>query len=338
MGSTALGRTFGPDALRRVFERAPVGTVLVGVVLYSTNAVLVRWSGLDGLVFAFWRILLAVPLLWVAVALGRDAGLALPSRRDLRPLVAAGLCLGVNIVTFMSAVQMMSVAEATLIGALTPVLTGGWGAVGGERLGTRFWAWASLAVGGAGLVSAGSLTGARPEPVGLLLALTSVVAFAAFLVTTKAARRTTAPVPLLFWTTVFSAVPPVALVAVSGASVAVTTAHDWLCIAGVLFGAGTLGHLLFTAPLRVLPASVPAVAKLAQPLLAVALAWLLLGEAPTRVQVLGGSLAVLGVAGAVLRPRQPDLPASSERPLSEPSAAPRPGAAPAPGGPRRTPR
>ena len=76
-------------------QTAQIG-VLAGVVLYSTNAVFGAWALLGGITFAFWRALLALPLLAV-VAFVADRRGAFTVRPSCATIIA-GLFLGVSTV------------------------------------------------------------------------------------------------------------------------------------------------------------------------------------------------------------------------------------------------
>ena len=75
-------------------------------------------------------------------------------------------------------------------------------------------------------------------------------------------------------------------------------AHFWLILLGVT--AQAAGYLFISLSLPRLPAVVTSIILLAQPVLAVALAMLLLSETPSAGQLLGVALVIGGIALAIV--------------------------------------
>jgi drug/metabolite transporter (DMT)-like permease len=75
-------------------------------------------------------------------------------------------------------------------------------------------------------------------------------------------------------------------------------AHGWLVLYGVT--SQFLGYVLISVSLPRLPAAVTSVILLVQPVMSVILAMVLLGEAPSALQLVGVALVVGGVAIATL--------------------------------------
>jgi drug/metabolite transporter, DME family len=82
-----------------------------------------------------------------------------------------------------------------------------------------------------------------------------------------------------------------------------------------VLGVGLLGtlipFLLAVAALRVISAAVAAIASSTEPVFASALAWLLLGQELSALQLLGGALIITAIVIAQLR----RLPAASAAPV-----------------------
>jgi drug/metabolite transporter (DMT)-like permease len=75
-------------------------------------------------------------------------------------------------------------------------------------------------------------------------------------------------------------------------------AHGWLAILGIT--AQSVGYALIAISLPRLPAVVTSIILLSQPVAAVALAMVLLGEAPSAAQLAGVGLVIVGIAMATL--------------------------------------
>jgi drug/metabolite transporter (DMT)-like permease len=92
-------------------------------------------------------------------------------------------------------------------------------------------------------------------------------------------------------------------------------AHGWLLV--LALSAQVVGYLLIGIALPRLPSAVTSIVLLIQPVAAVGLAMLILGEAPSTTQLLGVAMVVGGVVLATARApraRQADLAAATEGP------------------------
>jgi drug/metabolite transporter (DMT)-like permease len=130
------------------------------------------------------------------------------------------------------------------------------------------------------------------------------VFFAVFFLISKRSRDVIGVAPFLLGTMAVASTVVALAVLGTGQPVLAVTPRDLLLALGVAVGPGAVGHLAMTWPLRWVPANVPPVVRLCQPVLAGLLAWGLLGEAVTGAHLAGGAVTLVGVAGAMLsRPR-----------------------------------
>lgn len=290
-------------------QTAQIG-VLAGVVLYSTNAVFGAWAYVGGITFAFWRSLAAVPLL-AAVALVADRRGTFSTRPN-RATMLAGLFLGISTVLVMSASKRVPITLIALIGTLTPLITGLYEAMRGERLGRAFYVSGLVAVMGTGYAAL-SEHDSDADLAGILLAMGFAVGFAAFLIASKSARQTATPIGFLFWSGVGAALPTAVIAALSTQTLLPLSGRDLTALGLAILCGGTTGHLLVTGSLRLLPATNAAVIRLTQPFFATIFAWWIVDQSPTAPQVIGGLITVAGVAGAALyRARQTPSPVPAE--------------------------
>lgn len=303
----------------------PVAMVGVGVVLYSIGPVLAQASGVSGPVFAFWRLWLGVGVLAAAVAVSWRTGRAARAGRVARPArgawrwpAAGGVAFGAHQLVFFSAMKATSVADVALIGTLTPVVVSLAAVrVFGERPPIRFVAWGAVAMAGAAVIAVEGGRGPEGDPVGMALAGLNVLALGAFFVVGKVARGGWDTLPYLLGVLAVAAVVVSAGVGLLGEPVGAVEDTDLVLAAAVAAGPGFLGHFAMTWALRWVPANLPPVVRLAQPVLAGLLAWAALGEPITGAHVGGGAVTIAGVAGAVLSRGEPEPP-PSERPPEHP--------------------
>ncbi|MEZ4262892.1 MAG: DMT family transporter [Polyangiaceae bacterium] len=208
-----------------------------------------------------------------------------------------GVADAMNIALFFAAYQRTSVAIAVLTHYLTPVLVAlaaPWAL--GERMTARTWGATLTSLAGLVLLlrpwSAGL---SRGDLVGAALGAGSAVFYASNVIVTKKLSRAFSGSEQMFFHGLV-AVPLLWLLVPSGALASAPRA-SLVVIALAALGPGALGGLTFVWGLRRVPAGHASVLTLLEPLVAVLLAAVWLGEIPPVVSVFGGA-AVL--AGAVV--------------------------------------
>ncbi len=272
-------------------------------VLWGSIGVVVRLlqdSGLPTLSIAFWRLVCAcVVLVPLLARLGRLRGIAWRSRR----LVAVSVGSLAFQLLFFVAVRDAGVAVATLVAlGLAPVALAVAEAVR-DRVVPDARALAVLACALAGLAlvtGSGGTAGPRPL-LGIGTAIGSGLAYAASTAASGPLSTRLGPLPITFASSLIGAVllAPVAIVT------RVSLPRTPTGVAGVVWLgviATVVAYGLFYAGLRTTPGSVAMILTLLEPVTAVGLAALLLGERLTTANVLGGSLLVAAVAALYLRP------------------------------------
>lgn len=290
--------------VRAAAERQPLSLVVLGVVLYSTGPVAVQASSVPGPVFSLWRLWFGVPILALATLVQLRAGGRRPDRRAWRWGLWAGLAFGAHQLLMFTAIKATSVTDVSLVNTLAPVVT----AVAavplfGERPGPGFRLWTAVAMAGAAIVILGASIGPKGDPLGMAMAVGNVVAFAAFFLLSKLGRDHIDVLPFLLGTMLVAAATVTGFNLATAQPVGAVDGRDLALALAVAAGPGAVGHFVMTWPLRWVPANVPPVLRLGQPILSGALAWWLLSEPVTRAHLLGGLVTIAGVCGAVLTPR-----------------------------------
>lgn len=282
-------------------ERQPLVLVCLGVCLYATGPVLLQSSGVSGPVFSFWRLWIGAAAMGLAALVWRSRTGAWPTRRGWCWAAAAGAAFGVHQLLFFTAIKLTTVADVSLMSALSPLFVGVVALpLFGERPGRGFWGWTAAAIAGAAAIAVAASQAPGGDPVGMLLAALNVVAFGVFFLISKRARTELGVIPFLFAVMVVAALLVSSWALVAGEAVGSAAPRDLWLAAAVALGPGSVGHFVMTWPLRWVPANVPPVLKLAQPVISGLLAWAFVGEALTSRHLLGGAVVLIGAAGAVL--------------------------------------
>ena len=292
--------------------RRPVLAALLGACCIAFSGPLVRLADVPPSSAALYRCLLAVPVLaLLARREDRDHG-RLPTRTRWTAALA-GVFFACDLVLWHHTIDAVGAGLATVLGNLQVLVVAvvAWWLLG-ERPHTGLVAAVPVLLLGVTLVSGalGGETYGRDPRLGVLLGLATSVAYAGFLLVLRSGsrdlRRLAGP---LLWASGSAAVCATVLGAALG-ELAVPDARSLAWLAVLAVSAQVCGWLLITSSLPRLPAALTSVLLLAQPAGALAVAAVVLDEAPTAVQ-LGGAAAIL--AGVVLatatRPRIVPAPA-----------------------------
>ena len=286
--------------------RRPVPTALAGAATIAFSAILVRKAAVSPETAAVFRCAYAVPPL---------ALLAYLERRRLGPrrvqhghAALAGLLFAADLIFWHHSIANVGAGLATVLGNLQVVLVAfaAW-AVLGERPEARVLTAVPIVFTGAVLISGVLEQGAYGDDpaAGTIFGVLTSVAYAGFLLVLRQMnadlRRPAGP---LLDATAYAAVACVAIGATYGAVDLAPSwpQHGWLVL--LALSSQVMGWLLISVSLPRLPAALTSVLLLFQPVSAVALAAVLLGESPSAIQVAGVAVILAGVLWATLgRPR-----------------------------------
>ena len=285
--------------------RSGIAALTLTGVLWGSIGVVVRLlqdGGVPTLSIAFWRLVCACAVL---VPLLGAAGLRSVGAAARRPRRLAAVSVGSLVfqLLFFVAVRDAGVAVATLIAlGLAPVALAVAEAVRDRVVpDARSLAVLACALAGLALVTGAGGT-AGPQPVlGVLEAAGSGLAYAASTAASGPLSTRLGPLAITFASSVVGAVLLAPAVLLTRADLPRTpTAAAGVVWLGVITTVVAYG--LFYAGLRTTPGSVAMILTLLEPVTAVALAAVLLGERLTAPNVFGGALLVAAVAALYLRP------------------------------------
>lgn len=273
-----------------------LGAAMLAVTSWAAGNIMVTKVALGGLQIAFWRILLAAVVYTAFIYL---AGRRI-TRDHLRRSALTGVTIALEIAVFFVAIKSTTVASATVIGSLVPLLLMGVAVRQfGERV-TRFLVVVSVVcLCGVALVMSGASSSSSWSLRGDLLSIVALVLFAAYFAFAKAARE---HVPALefqacLWIVGSVTLLPVALVDAGG--IDVPSASNWVWLVALLAVPGT-GHLLMNWSHPRVRLTISSMLTLAVPVLTTTGGVVFLDQPVRGVQVLGIAV-VLGALSIVIR-------------------------------------
>ena len=267
----------------------------IGILSLSLSAIFVRWANAPGLVTSFYRMAIAVVLLaWPFYRRVRTKG-SLP-RRELQVAVLGGLFFAGDLALWATGVVLSGATNPTLLANTAPLWVGlGALVLFRERLSATFWAGLLLAMTGAVVILGLDGLRAASFEVGTLFGLLAGVFYGGYFLITQRGRETLDSLTY-FWPAAVSST--LGLLILSLAFRQPLTGYPALTYLNFL-ALGVVpqvfGYLAINYALGYLPASTVAPTMLGQPVVTAILAGLLLGEAFSLWQVLGGITVLAGV-------------------------------------------
>ncbi|MEZ4587591.1 MAG: DMT family transporter [Gemmatimonadales bacterium] len=288
------------------FTRYDAGLLLVALIWGANfSAIKYALAEMPPLAFSAVRFILASVLFWVVVRLLEPRS-RVPAK-DLRFLIGLGVVGNTAYqAAFMIGLDRTSATNSSLIMASMPVMVALLATTTGiERLGRRLWIGMVLAVAGVVLVIAtGSASRAGADRIGDLLILVACACWAVFTVGLRRVDRGVSPLRVTEITT-YAGTPGLLLI---GWPELRQVRWDQLG-AGTWFGllySGILAigvaYLLWNAAVKHIGGSRTAIYNSVIPVVALAVAWLALGEQPGPGQGVGAALVITGVLYSRFRP------------------------------------
>lgn len=244
-----------------------------------------------------FRCLYGLPLLAAAAMVERRTAGPMPARAT-RLAIVAGVLFAADLILWHHAIEAVGAGLATVLGNLQVVVVAiaAW-AIFGERPTSRTIMALPIILAGvvliAGVVGGGTY-GADPT-LGVLLGILTALAYAGYLMVIRRVGPRLAAMPVAISTASTAVVAAVVGIVVGGLDpIPSWPAHGWLALLGIT--AQSAGYLFISLSLPRLPAVVTSIILLAQPVIAVFLAMLLLAEAPSVGQLAGVGLVIGGIA------------------------------------------
>jgi drug/metabolite transporter (DMT)-like permease len=245
-------------------------------------------------------------LLFSGLTSWREGSLTVRRRDVPLLLLAAGIGVWLNQVTYMYAVKLTTATTVALILGSTPIFAALIArAFGLERLSRLFWVASLVSFAGVALVAIGAGGGVSGDVAGDLLAVGTAATWAAYSVAVAPLMRSYSPYLISAVVLVVGWVP---LAATSARQLATQSWSavgwlDWLCLGYALLGPLVVTNILwFTAIDRVGPSRATLFGNM-QPFVAAIFALAILSERITVLQVVGG--VAIGAGILLCRVRRP---------------------------------
>lgn len=288
--------------------RFAFAALIAGALCIALSPIFVRVSEAGPIATAFWRVALAVPVLWLWLASDtRPSRARRPSTpRDFLRLSLAGAFFAGDLAFWHLSIQYTSIANSTLLANMAPIfVTLGAVALFGERVTRTFLAGLACALIGAVVLMGDSLAIGADTLLGDGLGVVTAMFYAAYLLAVGRLRADFSTATIMTWSALTTAILLLPLGLLAGETLWPATLFGWGVLVALAWISHAGGQSLITFALAHLPASFSSVSLLVQPVAAAILAWLLLAEALGPIQALGGAVVLVGIALARRGSRRP---------------------------------
>lgn len=275
-------------------------TLLLVALIWGVNYTIVKFGTtlVDPLAYNGVRVALAAVLLAVIVTVGREP---FPPARAIAALLALGvLGNGVYQLLFVEGIARTRASDAALFVAASPAFIAIIGRLRGvERISGRAAVGIALSIAGIVLVVLGTATGHEGESslFGDVLVLAGSLSWALYTVLLKPYTHDVSGLQLSAFTMVGGAIPlfAVAWPAISHTAWRSMPALGWAAVAYSGVFALVVAYYFWYRGVRVIGPTRTAMYSNLQPVIAVLVAWPLLGETPTVWQGLGAGCIIGGL-------------------------------------------
>ena len=273
-----------------------LGALLLGATCIALSPIFVRVSEAGPTATAFWRVALAVPVLWILYWARPGMGAKRHTGKWLL-LLAAGFAFAGDLGFWHMSIKFTSVANSTLLANLASIFVTLAAWIFLHQKPTRlFLAGLAAALVGVVLLVNTSLGFSSTGLLGDALGVVTAMFYAGYILAVKGLRdRGETTLHLMAVTSTITAIFlfPVALA--SGEQMLPSSAFGWWMLIGLALISHAAGQGLIAYALAHLPAAFSSVSLLFQPVMAALFAWVLLSEGLVPLQIAGGIVVLFGI-------------------------------------------
>lgn len=270
--------------------RPALPALLLGAVFIALSPIFVRLSEAGPTATAFWRVALALPVLWVFAF--RE-----PMKAPKLLFLAAGIAFAGDLAFWHTSIKLTSVANSTLLANLASIFVtlAAW-ALWRQKPRPLFLVALCLALGGVALLVHTSLSFSSTALLGDALGVVTAMFYAWYILAVKGLRdRGAATLQVMAVTSTLTALILLPVALATGEPMLPASASGWWVLIGLALISHAAGQGLIAYALAHLPAPFSSVGLLLQPVVAAFFAWLLLSEPVVALQIAGGLIVLAAI-------------------------------------------
>lgn len=269
--------------------------LLAGATCIALSPIFVRVSEAGPTATAFWRVAIAVPILWALYLRSKKTTRRYSGKWPL--LLAAGFAFAGDLAFWHASVKLTSVANSTLLANLASIfVTLALWVFLRQRPGGLFLAGLATALVGVSLLVHTSLQFSATGLLGDALGVVTAMFYAGYILAVKGLRdRGETTLHLMAVSTTITAIFLFPAALASGDRMVPASAFGWWMLIGLALISHAAGQGLIAYALAHLPAAFSSVSLLFQPVMAALFAWVLLSEALVPLQIFGALVVLAGI-------------------------------------------
>jgi drug/metabolite transporter (DMT)-like permease len=273
--------------------------LLIGSSALAFGPWLVRLSGVGPVAAGVWRLALALPFLFVIAGMTGQP-VHWPGRKLALVVALAAFFFAADLAAWHTGIHMTKLGNATLFGNTSSLIFALWGLWLARRKPSMPQAAALIlaALGAAMLMGSSAELSARNLN-GDLLALLAGLLYTGYLIAVQRARRSLAPLPMLFIASLFGAVMLLPFSLLFGERV---IPADWTFVAILALSSQVIGQGLLVYAIGALSPLVVGLTLLTQPAISALVGWLVYGELLSPLDWIGA----VAIAAALVLVRLPE--------------------------------
>lgn len=267
-----------------------------GVLALGFSAIFVRWADAPGTMTAFYRMAIGSVLMILPFVNQAKRKPIAETKRGILLAILAGMLFAGDLALWSTGIVISGAAIPTLMANTAPLWVGlgSWLIFREEQRGL-FWAGLCLAFVGSVVILGQDFSNETGYRSGAVLGLAAAVFYGAYYLVTQQARTQVRTLAYFWITTTSSAICLLIINLIFRHSFIAYDTLTFLNFLGIGIIVQVFGWMAINYSQGYISAAIVSATLLAQPVLTALIAWLLLGEVFTSLQVLGGVAVVSGV-------------------------------------------
>jgi len=274
-----------------------VAALLAGAVAIAASPLFVKVSEAGPIATGFWRVALALPVLWAWSAIASREHHVASFAANRRLMIAAGLLFAGDLAVWHWSIVLTTVANATLLANLAPIfVTLAVWIWFRRRPGGMFITGMAVALAGMAALLGGDVQLSGKVLAGDCLGVVTAMFYAGYQLAVTRLRARASTASIMAWSGLVTACALLPLALASGEQILPATAMGWVMLFGLALISQAAGQSLIAWAMAHLPATFSSVGLLLQPVIAALFAWVLLGETLGGIAIAGGVAVLVGIA------------------------------------------
>ena len=277
--------------------------LLMGATAMGVSPVFVRYAEVGPFASAFWRVFLALPILFLWASYEtRKSGRTIRWKLD-QPIILAGLLFTGDLIFWHLAIFNTTLANATLMATLAPVWVVLFSrAFIGEEVSKGTYVGLIFCLAGAALLIGSSFRIAPERIIGDIYGLITSIFFGLYFLALRVARRSRKGGEVTFLTTIVTSAGLFVAAIISANKMFPDTMQGAAALAALGMVSHAGGQGLLAVALGSLSAAFSSLVIFVEAIVAALFGWAVFGEKLAPLQFAGGCLILFGVW--IARPRQ----------------------------------